>query len=61
MMRTTRPPARALRAGARGREGARDSNRPPNASEREGTETRARAGPFASLSLAVPFGPFSSK
>ena len=32
-----------------------------NASEREGTEARARAGPFASLSLAVPFGPFSSK
>ena len=45
MMRTTRPPARALRAGARGREGARDSNRPPNASEREGARgADARAG-----------------
>ena len=46
-----RPPTSALANRARRR----------NASEREGTEARARAGPFASLSLAVPFGPFSSK
>ena len=46
-----RPPTSALANRARRR----------NASEREGTESRARAGPFASLSLAVPFGPFSSK
>jgi hypothetical protein len=44
-----RPPTSALANRARQR----------NASEREGTEARARAGPFASLSLAVPFGPFS--